>query len=70
VAAAIEMQRAFAGYVWPAGETQRVRMGVHTGEVSETADGLVGLDVHRARIAAAAHGGQFLVSATTAALAA
>ena len=47
-----------------------VRMGVHTGEVSLNETGYVGLEVHRAaRIAAAAHGGQVLVSATTAALA-
>jgi len=47
----------------------RVRMGVHTGEVSVTESGYVGLQVHRAaRIAAAAHGGQILVSSSTAAL--
>ena len=69
VAGAIEMQRAFVSYLWPAGGTVRVRMGIHSGEASETAVGLVGLDVHRAaRIASAAHGGQIVVSATTAAL--
>lgn len=47
----------------------RVRMGVHTGEPILTAEGYVGADVHRAaRIAAAGHGGQVLVSAATAAL--
>jgi predicted ATPase len=47
-----------------------VRMGVHTGEVNVTETGYVGLEVHRAaRIAAAAHGGQIVVSASTAALA-
>ena len=47
----------------------RVRMGVHTGEVSVTPTGYVGLEVHRAaRIAAAAHGGQVVVSSSTAAL--
>ena len=45
----------------------RVRMGVHTGEVSVTSTGYVGLEVHRAaRIAAAAHGGQVVMSATAA----
>jgi predicted ATPase/class 3 adenylate cyclase len=69
VAAAIEMQRAFVSYPWPGGERVRVRMGVHSGEASETAAGLIGLDIHRAaRIAAAAHGGQVVLSATTAAL--
>ncbi len=69
VAAAIEIQRALASYPWPAGETVRVRMGVHSGEAAETPAGLVGLDLHRAaRIAAAAHGGQVVLSAATAAL--
>ena len=44
----------------------RARMGLHTGEPTLTAEGYVGLDVHRgARIAAAAHGGQTLLSQTT-----
>ena len=44
----------------------RVRMGIHTGEPIRTAEGYVGIDVHRAaRIAAAGHGGQVLVSQTT-----
>ena len=44
----------------------RVRMGVHTGEPVVTDEGYVGLDVHRAaRIAAAGHGGQVLVSQAT-----
>jgi predicted ATPase/class 3 adenylate cyclase len=44
----------------------RVRMGVHTGEPLATADGYVGVDVHRAaRIAAAGHGGQVLLSQST-----
>jgi predicted ATPase/class 3 adenylate cyclase len=69
IAAAIEMQRAFLSHSWPAGERVRVRMGVHSGEVSRTEAGLVGLSVHRAaRVAAIGHGGQTLVSAATAAL--
>jgi len=44
----------------------RVRMGLHTGTPLLTDDGYVGVDVHRAaRIAAAGHGGQVLISATT-----
>jgi predicted ATPase len=44
----------------------RVRMGVHTGEPLLTDEGYVGIDVHRAaRIAAAGHGGQVLVSQST-----
>jgi predicted ATPase len=40
-----------------------VRMGLHTGEPLLTEEGYVGIDVHRAaRIAAAGHGGQILIS--------
>jgi predicted ATPase len=47
----------------------RVRMGLHTGTPTRTAEGYVGEDVHRgARIAALAHGDQILVSPSTAAL--
>jgi predicted ATPase len=43
-----------------------VRMGLHTGEAQLTGEGYVGLDVHRAaRIAAAGHGGQVLMSQST-----
>jgi predicted ATPase len=48
----------------------RVRVGVHTGTPFMGEEGYVGQDVHRAaRIAAAGHGGQVLVSASTASLA-
>jgi predicted ATPase len=47
----------------------RLRMGLHSGTPLVTDEGYVGGDVHRAaRIAAAGHGGQVLVSASTAAL--
>src|SRR5712691_8174516 len=47
----------------------RVRIGLHTGTPLVTAEGYAGADVHRAaRIAAAGHGGQVLVSQSTAAL--
>jgi predicted ATPase/class 3 adenylate cyclase len=43
-----------------------VRMGLHTGEPFVTDEGYVGIDVHRAaRIAAAGHGGQVLLSQPT-----
>ncbi len=59
VAAAAEAQRALAA------TPVRVRMGVHTGEPELTDEGYVGLDLHRAaRIGAAAHGGQVVVSET------
>ena len=69
VDAAITMQQALIAQAWPDGGTVRVRMGIHSGEASGTPTGLVGFDIHRAaRIAAAAHGGQIVLSATTAAL--
>jgi predicted ATPase len=47
----------------------QVRVGVHTGAPLLTDEGYVGEDVHRAaRVAAAGHGGQVLVSASTRAL--
>jgi predicted ATPase/class 3 adenylate cyclase len=47
----------------------RVRMGLHTGTPFLAEEGYVGTDVNRAaRIAAAGHGGQVLVSASTASL--
>jgi predicted ATPase/DNA-binding CsgD family transcriptional regulator len=69
VAAAVAAQRSLANQPWPEGVTVRVRMGLHTGEPQMTAEGYVGLDVHRAsRIMSSAHGGQILLSQTTRAL--
>src|SRR4029453_11982479 len=43
-----------------------MRMGLHTGEPTVTEEGYIGIDVHRAaRIAAAGHGGQILLSQAT-----
>ena len=67
VAAAAAAQRALAAEPWPAeAGTVRVRMGLHSGEGTPGGDNYVGIDVHRAaRIAAAAHGGQVLLSEST-----
>ena len=47
----------------------RVRTGIHTGTPLLADEGYVGYDVHRAaRIAGAAHGGQIVISTSTAAL--
>ncbi len=63
---AIEAQRSLAAWRWPGEADVRVRMGIHTGEPVVAASGYVGMDVHRAaRIAAAGHGGQILLSGTT-----
>jgi predicted ATPase/class 3 adenylate cyclase len=70
MAAAVAGQRAIDAAEWPAGTHVRVRMGLHTGEGTLGGADYVGLDVHRAaRIAAAAHGGQIVVSDSTRALA-
>lgn len=70
LAAAAQAQRQLAGFDWPDGEHVRVRIGVHTGSPRVHDGGYVGMDVHRAaRIAAAAHGGQIVISDATARLA-
>ncbi|MDP9245980.1 MAG: tetratricopeptide repeat protein [Chloroflexota bacterium] len=73
IAAAVAAQRGLQSVEWPHGAAVRVRMGLHTGETrpATTAAGAdyVGFEVHRAaRIAAAGHGGQVLISDTTRAL--
>jgi YVTN family beta-propeller protein len=66
VSAAIAAQRQLAAFEWPEGASVRVRMGLDTGEPVVGADRYVGMGVHRtARIMAAGHGGQILLSATT-----
>ncbi len=69
VTAAIDTQRALRDHEWPEGAPVRVRMGLHTGEPQLGDEGYLGLDVVRAaRISAAGHGGQILLSETTRAL--
>jgi predicted ATPase/class 3 adenylate cyclase len=66
VATALAAQRALASAAWPEGAEVRVRIGLHTGEGTLGGPNYVGLDVHRAaRISAAAHGGQILMSDAT-----
>lgn len=66
VAAVVEGQRELAAYDWPPGGEVRVRVGIHTGEAEPTDGRYVGLAVHRAaRISAAGHGGQMLLSSST-----
>ena len=69
VGAAVASQRALTAAAWPEGGAVRVRIGMHTGEPIRTAAGYTGLDVIRgARIKEAGHGGQVLLSKSTAAL--
>ena len=67
VQAAVDAQRSLARHQWPHQiGGLRVRMGVHTGIVGRGERDLIGLDLHlAARVQAAAHGGQILITQTT-----
>jgi hypothetical protein len=63
---AVEIQRALAAHRWPEGAEVRVRIAIHSGEASATDERYLGFSVHRAaRVGAADHGGQVLVSDST-----
>jgi predicted ATPase/class 3 adenylate cyclase len=69
VAAAVRAQRALDAQAWPGGTRVKVRMGLHTGEGVLAGGEYAGIAVNRAaRIAAAAHGGEILLSDATRAL--
>ena len=70
VRAVTAAQRALAAEPWPPETPIRVRMGLHTGDGVLDPDGdYIGPDVHRAaRVGAAGHGGQVVLSGTTVAL--
>ncbi len=67
VRAALAAQRALAAEAWPTSSPMRVRMGLHTGPaIPAGADYATTHTLNRvARIMAAAHGGQVLLSAET-----
>ena len=68
--AAVSVQQRLRSHRWPdrVGEL-RVRMGLHVGYVERRRHGYVGLEVHRAsRVAAAAHGGELLLTGVAAEL--
>jgi len=63
VRAAADAQAGLAAEPWPDGLVVRARMGVHAGEVSDMDGEPVGLAINRgARMMAAAHAGQVVVS--------
>jgi YVTN family beta-propeller protein len=66
IGAAADFQRGLASETWPDGVALRVRVGVHTGEAATHDGRYVGVSVHlAARVCAAAHGGQVLLSGAT-----
>ena len=61
--AAVAAQRSLSAHAWPDGAKVGVRMGVHVGEAVLGGRDYTGIDVHRtARVMAAGHGGQILVT--------
>jgi DNA-binding NarL/FixJ family response regulator/class 3 adenylate cyclase len=70
VEAALATQHGMQSREWPSERPVRVRLGLHTGTPELTDEGYVGIDIIRAsRIALAGHGGEILLSSTTAAFA-
>jgi DNA-binding NarL/FixJ family response regulator/class 3 adenylate cyclase len=66
IRAAVTALLTLGEYDWQQGGEFRVRVGIHTGEPEIANGSYYGLDVHRvARILAAGHGGQVLVSEAT-----
>jgi class 3 adenylate cyclase len=66
IEAAAAIQRALVERRWPDGLAVRVRIGIHSGRPTLTDVGYIGLAVHTAaRVCAAAHGGQIIISGET-----
>ena len=66
LAAAIDIHRGLQDQRWPQDATVRMRVGIHVGRPTLTEHGYVGLAIHgAARIMAAAHGSQILLSEAT-----
>ena len=64
--AAVEGQLSLLSHEWPHDAPVKVRMGIHTGQAAERDGTYTGLAVHRtARICAAGHGSQILLSHAT-----
>jgi predicted ATPase/class 3 adenylate cyclase len=70
IRAVVSAQRDLAAHPWPEDGAIRVRMGLHSGEGRLGGGDYIGIDPNRAaRIAAAGHGGQVVMSDATRALA-
>jgi predicted ATPase/class 3 adenylate cyclase len=69
LAAAVDVQRRVGRLTWPGGVALKLRIGLHTGEPERHDEGYIGIDVHRAaRVGATAHGGQVVLTESTARL--
>lgn len=63
ITCAVGIQRAVTAHEWRGNVRLRVRIGVHAGEVRVSGGEYVGIELHRcARVAAAANGGQVLLT--------
>ena len=68
IRACVDGQHRLVGEAWPDDIDLRVRMGIHSGLATPRDDGYVALAVYQAaRVVAAGHGGQILLSSQTAA---
>jgi class 3 adenylate cyclase len=66
VTAAVALQRELRGRTWGDGVDVRLRVGLHSGHPTRSAPNYIGIAVNTAaRVCAAAHGGQVLVSGDT-----
>jgi DNA-binding NarL/FixJ family response regulator/class 3 adenylate cyclase len=66
VETAVTIQELHEGHAWPDPRPVRVRMGIHTGRPAVEEGDYVGIDLHCvARLCAAGHGGQVLLSQAT-----
>ena len=67
ILAAVAAQRSLAVHNWPSKPVPKIRIGLHTTEPHLWQEGYAGVGVHRAnRICAVGHGGQVLLSRSTA----
>ncbi|THD02141.1 hypothetical protein B1810_16890 [Panacagrimonas perspica] len=66
ICACLQAQAAIDAQAWPQDVRLAIRVGVHTGEAEPYGDSYISLAVHQtARVSAAGHGGQVLVSTAT-----
>ena len=64
--AAVAIQRTLGLHSWPEDLDVRIRIGIHSGIITLTDGGYIGLSVHTAaRVCSAGHGGQIVVSEET-----